>query len=147
MKVIFLKDVKGQGKKDEVKEVKDGYAMNFLIKGGYAIAANKANIKNLNKDLQTRKLEENLQILQMESIKEKLEKETLLFKVKTGNGGKVFGSISAKQIKDELNKLGYTIDKNKIIIENPISSLGFHQIKINLHKKVVANIKINVKEM
>lgn len=147
MKVIFLKDIKGQGKKDEVKEVKDGYAINFLIKKGYAIAATNTNMKNLNKNLQTKKLEENLLIRDMEDIKSELEKLTLVFKVKTGNDSKMFGSISAKQIKEELNKLGYSIDKNKIVIENPISSLGFHNIEIILHKKVIAKVKVSVKEM
>lgn len=146
MKVIFLKDVKGQGKKDEVKEVKDGYAMNFLIKKGYAVAANTSNMNTLNHDLQTRKLEENLLVRDMEDIKKELEKLTLVFKVKTGKDSRMFGTISVKQIKEELNKLGYSIDKNKINIEYPISSLGYHNIKIMLHKKVTATVKVSVKE-
>lgn len=144
MKVIFIKDVKGQGKKNEIKEVKDGYAMNFLIKNGYAIGANSTNLKNFEKQRETEKLEENLLIKEMESLKQKLERETLKFSVKTGSGDKMFGTISIKQIKEGLSKLGYNIDKTKIKVESPITSLGFHNIKIELHKEVVANIKVQV---
>ncbi len=146
MKVIFIKDLKGQGKKNEIKEVKDGYAINFLIKKGYAIKADATNIKNLNKKLQTDKLEENLFIKEMEDLKHKLEKETIIFTVKTGAQDKMFGQISVKQIKQELDKLGYAIDKKKIKIENPIMSLGYHEIKIELHKKVIAKIKVSVRK-
>ena len=85
MKVIFIKDVKGQGKKNEIKDVKDGYAMNFLIKNGYAMAANQTNLKNFEKQRQTEKLEESLLIKDMESLKQKIEKETLKFQVKLVN--------------------------------------------------------------
>ena len=144
MKVIFVKDVKGQGKKNEIKEVKDGYAMNFLIKNGYDIAANQNNLKNFEKQRQTEQLEESLLIKDMESLKQKLEKETLKFIVKTGGQDKMFGTISVKQIKEELNRLGYSIDKNKIKVEIPITTLGFHQIQIELHKKVIATVKVQV---
>ena len=77
-------------------------------------------------------------------LKEKLEKETITFKVRTGEGDRVFGSISAKQIKDELSKKDYKIDKNKIIIENQIASLGFHYVKIELYQKIDAKVKIHV---
>lgn len=144
MKVIFIKDVKGQGKKNEIKEVKDGYAMNFLIKGGYAIQANQSNLKNFEKQRETEKLEESLLIKEMESLKQKLEKETLKFSVKTGSKDKMFGTISVKQIKEELTKLGYNIDKTKIKVTSPITSLGFHNIQIELHKEVIATIKVQV---
>ena len=146
MKVIFIKDVKGQGKKNEIKEVKDGYAINFLIKKGYAIKADSTNIRNLTKKIQTDKLEENLLIKEMEELKKKLEKETITFIVKTGTQDKMFGQISIKQIKQELDKLGYEIDKKKIKIENPIMSLGNHYVSIELHKKVIANVKIVVRK-
>ena len=144
MKVIFIKDVKGQGKKNEIKDVKDGYAMNFLIKNGYAMAANQTNLKNFEKQRQTEKLEESLLIKDMESLKQKIEKETLQFQVKTGEQEKMFGTISAKQIKEELSKLGYNIDKTKIKIDHPIMSLGMHTVQIELHKEVLATIKIHV---
>lgn len=144
MKVIFLKDVKGQGKKDEVKEVSDGYAKNFLIKNKYAVPANQNTLRKLNNSLEERRLEENLLIGECEQLKKQLEKEKITFKVKTGKQDMMFGQISIKQIKEELGKLGYKIDKTQILLENPITSLGYHNVKIELHKKVIANLKINV---
>jgi len=144
LKVIFLKDLKGQGKKDEIKEVKDGYAMNFLIKKGYAEPANTSNLKNLEIKKETRKLEESLLIKDMESLKKELEKITLKFTVKTGDQDKMFGQISVKQIKEELNKNGYSIDKTKIKIITPIMSLGMHDVDIELHKEVIAKVKVHV---
>ena len=144
MKVIFLKDVKGQGKKDDIKEVSDGYAKNFLIKGGYAVPANTNTLKKLNNSLETRRLEENLLIGECEKIKKELEKTKINFKVKTGSKDMMFGKISVKQIKEELKKLGYNIDKTQILLDHPITSLGTHDIEIELHKKVKAVVKIIV---
>ena len=142
MKVIFIKDVKGQGKKDEIKEVKDGYAMNYLIKNKYAVPYTETSNKRLNDEIKERKIQEAKDIEEANKIKEKLKKEKISFKVKTGKEDRVFGSISSKQIKDELDKLGYKIDKKKIILDTPISSLGHHFVKIELHKKVVAELEI-----
>lgn len=142
MKVIFIKDVKGQGKKDEIKEVKDGYAMNYLIKNKYAVPCTETSNKRLNDEIKERKIQEEKDIEEANKIKEKLKKEKISFKVKTGKEDRVFGSISSKQIKDELDKLGYKIDKKKIILDTPISSLGHHFVKIELHKKVIAELEI-----
>lgn len=142
MKVIFIKDVKGQGKKDEIKEVKDGYAMNYLIKNKYAVPYTETSNKRLNDEIKERKIQEEKDIEEANKIKEKLKKEKISFKVKTGKEDRVFGSISSKQIKDELDKLGYKIDKKKIILNTPISSLGHHFVKIELHKKVIAELEI-----
>lgn len=142
MKVIFIKDVKGQGKKDEIKEVKDGYAMNYLIKNKYAVPYTETSNKRLNDEIKERKVQEEKDIEEANKIKEKLKKEKISFKVKTGKEDRVFGSISSKQIKDELDKLGYKIDKKKIILDTPISSLGHHFVKIELHKKVIAELEI-----
>lgn len=146
MKVIFTKDLKGQGKKGEIKEVKDGYAINFLIKNNYAIQATPTNIKDLERTNAKKALEENLIIKDMEVLKQKLEKEKIIFQAKTGKQDQMFGTISVKQIKEKLNNLGYNINKQNIKIDNPISSIGFHEIKIELHKKVVAKIKIEIKK-
>ena len=121
MKVIFIKDVKGQGKKDEIKEVKDGYAMNYLIKNKYAVPYTETSNKRLNDEIKERKIQEEKDIEEANKIKEKLKKEKISFKVKTGKEDRVFGSISSKQIKDELDKLGYKIDKKKIILDTQIS--------------------------
>lgn len=145
MKVIFIKDLKGQGKKKDIKEVSDGYAMNYLIKNGYAVKYTKTSNEILNNEIQNEKELFELNTKNANIIKEKIEKEEVTFIVKSGTNNKIFGSISTKQIIDELNKLGYSnIDKRKILIDNPITSLGTHIVKIELFKDVIANIKIKV---
>ena len=130
MKVIFLKDLKDQAKKNEIKEVADGYGQNFLIKKGYAILATPANVKKLEHDMSEQQLEENLYIKDMQSLKQKLEKEKFIFKAKTGKQDMMFGTISVKQIKKELDNKGYQIDKKQIKLDTPITSLGIHNFKI-----------------
>lgn len=147
MKVILLKDVKKQGKKDQIIEVSDGYAENFLIKNGLAVKYTEGSKKRLQNELENRALEEDLLIRECQSIKEKLEKTPITFKVKSGKNGKIFGTISSKQISEELNKKGFNIDKKIIEINSPIDTLGTHNIKIKLHKKVEGNINIIVKEV
>lgn len=142
MKVIFLKDVKGQGKKDEIKEVKDGYAENFLIKNGYAIKYSNRSKEILDNQIEDRNEKERQLIKECEEIKKKLESKTYTFKVKSGKEGKVFGSVSSKQISDELSKLGFKVDKKKILLDDALTTLGYHNVKIELHKKVIAEIKI-----
>lgn len=144
MQVIFIKDLRKQGKKGEIKNVKDGYAQNFLIKNGYAIPVNEKNLNDLkNEKIREEKLDEkNKQ--EATVLKEKLEKETLEFQVKTGEDDRVFGSISPKQIKEELLKKGYSIEKKQIELRNNIASLGYHEVIINLYPTVIAKIKVHV---
>ena len=144
MKVIFLKDLKGQGKKDEIKEVKDGYAENFLIKNGYAIKYTSRSKEILDNQIENRNENEKKLIEQCNKIKKELEKKEYVFKVKTGAQDKVFGSISSKAISDELAKDGYKVDKKKIIITESISSLGTHVVKVELHPKVIVELKIKL---
>ena len=142
MQIILLKDVKGQGKKDSIIEVKDGYG-NFLIKNKSAVMVTTTGVKRLETEINLRKEQEDELIKKCKEIKTKLEKEKLVFKVKTGKEDRVFGSISSKQISDLLKQKGYDIDKKKIMAKD-ITSLGFHNVDVNLHKQVVANIKIEV---
>ena len=143
MKVILLCDVKKQGKKDQIIDVSDGYAK-YLINNKLGVAATESNKKILDKDLKNKELAEQAHIADCESLANKLKKVELTFKVKTGANDKVFGNISAKQIHEELKKLGYDIDKKKINIDNPIDTLGTHIVEIELHKKVKVNINIKV---
>ena len=145
MKVIFIKDLIKQGKINEIKEVSDGYATNFLIKNGYAVKYTKTSSNILSNELEQARIEEENRVKVAQDIKSKLEDKTIKFKVKSNNG-KVFGSISSKQIEDELKKIGFDIDKKKIKIEAPISSLGVHRVKIDLHKKIQATINIELIE-
>ena len=145
MKIILLKDIKKQGKKNDILTVKDGYG-SFLINKGDAVLATGNSLNRLDREIEAKKLEENEKIKQSEKLKEKLEKLVLIFKVKTGEGDKVFGSISPKQIVDELKSKGFDIDKKQVKIDGTISSLGFHNVSIELHKKVIAELKIELKK-
>ena len=143
MKIILIDNVKGTGKKDEVKEVKDGYG-SFLIKNKKAVLYSTKSNEVLNTQIKDRNDKEEQLILECTNIKNKLEKDTLEFLVKTGNDGKVFGSISSKQISEELKKKGYNIDKKLINREN-LNTLWTHIVTINLHKKVVAHLNVVLK--
>ena len=145
MKVIFIKDLKKQGKVDEIKEVSDGYATNFLIKNGYAVKYTKGSNERLNDDIKAREKKEAEDIKEANKIKEKLAKEKIIFTVNKGKDGKVFGNISTKQINEKLTELGYNIDKKKIILDTPLNTLGTYIVTINLHKKVSATINITLK--
>lgn len=144
MQVIFIKDLKNQGKKGEIKEVKDGYAQNFLIKNGYAVKKNDANMSILNKQRKEEKELDDYNRKMALDMKNKIENEKISFVVKTGEGDKVFGSVSAKQIKDKLDK--YNISKNQIIIDTPLNSLGYHEVMIDLYKDIFAIVRIELKK-
>lgn len=144
MEVIFIKDLKNQGKKGQIKNVKDGYAENFLIKQGYAVKKTKENLNRLEKEQKNKAVQDAKNKENAEVLKGKLDKVVLDFKVKTGEGDKVFGSISVKQIKDELEKKGYKIDKSQIEISSPIAALGFHNVDIKLYPAITATIKVHV---
>ncbi len=140
MKVILIENVKGTGKKDEIKEVKDGFA-SFLIKSKKAVLYTTKSNEVLKSELQTRKEQEEATLKEAEALKEKLEKIHLTFKVKSGSNGKVFGSISSKQISEELKKKNFDIDK-KLITSEQLNTLGTHLVSIALHKKVTATLTV-----
>lgn len=144
MEVIFIKDLKGQGKKGDIKTVKDGYAENYLIKNGYAVIKNKENLAKLQKEQQNKKAEDEKNKKTAEELKKKLDTLVLEFKVKTGEGDKVFGSVSLKQVKDALSKEGYKIEKSQIELTSSMASLGFHNIEINLYPGITAKVKAHI---
>lgn len=142
MKIILLKDVKGQGKKDDIIDVSDGYANNFLLKNKLGVRYSETSKKILDNQIQERKDNEDALVKELTIIKDKLKDTSVEFKVKTGVQDRVFGTISSKQISEELNKKGYKIDKKCIFIDNPIDSLGTHKVTIKLHKKVEFNVNV-----
>ena len=145
MKVIFIKDLKKQGKVNEIKEVSDGYATNFLIKNGYAVKYTKTSSEILDKDIKKKEEMEKEAIKRALELKSKLEGICLEFRV-SANKGRVFGSISSKQVSEELKKKGFDIDKKLIVIDGALSVLGVHVVSINLHKKVKAELKVKLIE-
>ncbi len=147
MKVIFLTDVKGQGKKDELKEVSDGYARNYLIPKKMALEATTDALNKL-------KLQEKARLAQLakdkalaEEINKQLEAIVVKVPAKGGEGGKLFGSVTSKEISDALNEqFGIAVDKNKIVQSEPIKTFGTHEVKCKLGFEISGTINVIVTE-
>ncbi|MBR6452593.1 MAG: 50S ribosomal protein L9 [Lachnospiraceae bacterium] len=147
MKVILQQDVKSLGKKGEIVEVSDGYAKNYIFPKKLGV---EANAKNRN-DLKLQKAnDEKVAAANLASAKElakAIEKKQVVLKLKTGEGGKTFGSVSSKEIAEEaLRQLDLGIDKKKIQLPEPIKTLGVHDVTVKLHPEVSAVLKVKVEE-
>lgn len=144
MKVVLLKDVKGTGKAGEIKEVADGYARNYLFKNGLAKIADKTAIQITEQKKMAENYHKEQERLQAVEDKNKIEKIKLVLKVKCGANGKVFGSITSKEISAELEKQGIFVDKRKIELDAPIKNTGIYTIPAKLHPTVLAKINLEV---
>ncbi|MBL1229315.1 50S ribosomal protein L9 [Enterococcus sp. BWB1-3] len=147
MKVIFLQDVKGKGKKGDVKEVPTGYAQNFLIKNGLAQEANKSSISALAGQKKAQQKHDAEVLAEAEKMKGFLEKEETVIeiKAKAGEDNRLFGSIPSKQITEALNKqYKVKLDKRKLELAQPIRSLGYTKVPVKLHHEVTAVLKVHV---
>ena len=144
MKVILLKDVKKQGKKDDIIEASDGYANNYLIKNKLAVRYTSGSKNKLNSEIKERELKEDKIVNDLLKLKNELEKKKISFTVKSGKDGKIFGTISSKQISDELKKMGYDIDKKCIEMDHTIDTLGTHKVSLKVHKKVTIILTVVV---
>lgn len=144
MKVIFTQDVKGKGKKGEVKEVPVGYANNFLLKKNYAVEATPGNLKQLELQKKRVKQERQQEIEDAKVLKETLSNIEVEVSAKTGEGGKLFGSVSTKQIAEALKaQHDIKIDKRKMDLPNGIHSLGYTNVPVKLDKEVEGTIRVH----
>ena len=146
MKVILLKDVKGQGKIVDIINVCVVYANNFLIKNKLAVAETKRSKEVLDNQIKKRQDDEDALVASLNEIRKKLEDKEISFKVKTGKDDRVFGTVSTKQIADELKNKGFNIDKKCINPTSNLDSLGVHRVTIKLHKRVEFNINVSLKK-
>ncbi|MFJ6414727.1 50S ribosomal protein L9 [Terribacillus saccharophilus] len=147
MKVIFTEDVKGKGKKGQVKEVPDGYARNYLLKNKLAVPATTGNVKVQEaKDNKQHQLELQ-EVENAKKLRETLANLTVEVKAKSGEGGRLFGSITSKQIADELKKSHkIKLDKRKIELSEPIRALGYRDLDVKLHPEVTGKVKVHISE-
>ncbi|WP_047153304.1 50S ribosomal protein L9 [Aneurinibacillus tyrosinisolvens] len=146
MKVIFQQDVKGQGKKGEIKEVSEGYARNFLLKKGLAKVATEGNVKMQSAHEQSEQKRKEQEIEEAKALAKVMEETTITIKAKSGEGGRLFGGVSSKQIAEELKKANFKVDKRKIQLPDPIRTLGYTNVPIKLHQEVTATLKVHVVE-
>ena len=143
MKVVLLKDLKGKGKKGDVIEAADGYALNFLIPQGVAKAGTNSNLNEANQAKVAKEYHNEQSRQQALVQKEQIEKLSISIKVKCGANGKVFGSVSNKEVADELNKHGLAIDRKKIELDT-IKTTGTFDVKIKLFPNITAKLKVEV---
>lgn len=147
MKVIFTKDVKGKGKKGEVKDVAIGYANNYLLKNNLAVEATPGNLKQLEAQKEKQKEKAKQELEEAKKLKETVENLTVELSAKSGDSGRLFGSITSKQIAEELKKTHQIkVDKRKIELDDPIRLLGFTNVPVKLHQDVTATLRVHVVE-
>ncbi|BBH23410.1 50S ribosomal protein L9 [Paenibacillus baekrokdamisoli] len=146
MKVIFLQDVKGQGKKGEVKEVSEGYVRNFLFPKGLAKLASDGNLKTLEVQSASEQKRKEKEKEDANALAARLEAMIIVVKTKAGEGGKLFGAITSKQIAEALEAQGFKVDKRKLELEEPIRTLGVTEVLLKLHPEVKAKLKVQATE-
>ncbi len=144
MKVILKQDVKKVGKRGDIVDVSDGYGRNYLIARGLAVVESKRSLEILGEQKAQEAADEAKRVEEAKEIAAKMEKMMLTFTVKAGESGRVFGSVSTKQITESLNKQGIHIDKRKILDTNPIQTLGVTNVRIELHKNVIGTIRVKL---
>ena len=145
MKVIFIKDLKGQGKAGDEKNISDGYAKNFLIPKGYAIEATASNLNDLKGKKQSEAYKKEKEIEHANDLKAKIEAITITLKAKGGESDKLFGSVTSKDISTKLKtEYNIDIDKKKFVLPDGIKLFGTTEVDIKLHAGIVGKLKVNV---
>lgn len=144
MKVIFLKDVKGVASEGDVKEVKEGYAQNFLFKKGLAVVANEANMKNLEKKQAEIKEKAENRIKDAKVLAETLKSIKISFSRKAGDTGRLYGAVTSQEIAEAIKEKGIDLDKKLLDLKEPIKETGTHTIKVNIFKDIKSHITVEV---
>lgn len=144
MKVILLQDVKGQGKKGEVIDVNEGYARNFLVKKGLAEIATASKLNDISMKKSAADFHKAEEVKATRELVKTIAGKTFTVKIKAGQNGKVFGSVTAANISDALAASGYEVDKKKIVVPNPIKNTGTYEIELKLLEGIGCKIKIEV---
>ena len=144
MKVLLLTDVRGTGKKGEIKEVADGYANNFLIKTGKARRADNGAISENNNKKSANDYHKEMERQQAIALGSTLKNEKVVVALKCGENGKTFGSVSSKEIADALKAKGYDVDKRKIEVKDPIKAIGLYSVCIKLHSEVLVKLAVEI---
>lgn len=145
MKVVLLKDNKKYGKKGDVVNVSDGFAKNYLIPNKIAAVATNSTLNEAHQLKESKQHHAQVLLDEAKALKDKLKLVRLELGLKTGDSGKLFGSVTNKEIHDELLKLGYDIDKRKIVLSSPLKTAGLHDIAIKLHPEVKASVLVEIK--
>lgn len=145
MKVILLDDVKKVGKKGEMVEVSDGYASNFLFKKKLAVAATSSAINDAKLAKQSEQYKKETELAHAKEMQAELKDKQVVLKIKSGEGGRTFGSVAAKDVGQAIEEqLKLAIDRKKIVLKEPIKTLGVHSVEIKLHPSVVGEIEVKV---
>ncbi|MGI6189682.1 MAG: 50S ribosomal protein L9 [Clostridiales bacterium] len=147
MKVILTRDVKGQGKQGDVVNVSDGYARNYLFPRGLAIAADEKNLRELNDKKQKEAKRKQSEQAEARELAEALSQLTVVIKAKSGGSGKLFGSVTNKEIADELKKQHkIDLDRKKIVLPEPIKNVGLYNISVKVYPEITADLSVKVEE-
>lgn len=144
MKIILLQDVKGQGKKGEVVDVNEGYARNFLIKKGLAEVATAAKLNDISMKKSAADFHRAEEIKATQAMAKEINGKTFTVKIKAGQAGKVFGSVTGANVAEALQAAGYNVDKKKVILAAPIKTLGVYDVDLKLMEGISAKIKVTV---
>lgn len=143
MKVILKQDVKSLGKKEDLVNVSDGYARNFLFPRGLAAEATASNVNEMNTKKAAEKSKKDRELAQAKELGKKIAGITVIIKSKSGENGKLFGSITSKDISDKLKSdFGFDIDKKKIVLPDPIKALGTTEVDVKLYPEVSAKLTV-----
>ena len=147
MKVVFLADVKGQGKKDQIKEVSDGYARNFLLPKKLAVPADAKMMNEIKNKESSKQHKIDTEKAEAKALAEKLQKITVKITAQAGGDGRLYGSVTSKDISEALSKqFGITIDKRKLTLDEPIKAFGLYSIDVKLYTEISGKINVSVSD-